>query len=106
MLLGTTFLTMSQIASSLPILGLSLVLAALLGACAIEGPPDGFLDEGEGGYSATDEGDEGGAGVVGDPTSTSGINEEDREDWDDWDDEGEGAGDFADGVAEHDLLAS
>ena len=94
-----------RFAGCLSTLGLSLALS-LLGACAIEGPPDGFFDEGEGGYGAGEEGDEGGASVVGDPMSTTGIIEEDRERWDDGDDDGEGDSDFADGAVEPDLPSS
>ncbi len=60
----------------LPTIGLVAALAGLLSACAIGGPPDGFFDEGEGGYSAAADSHSGGSAVVGDPTSTTGNTEE------------------------------
>jgi len=91
-----------RIAASLSTVGLFAVLSLLLGGCAIQGPPDGFFDEGEGGYSASWEGDEGGHAVVGDPTSTSGISEENRADWDDGGEDDEDEGSFAEGLADGD----
>ena len=88
------------IATRLSTAGLFLVATTLLGACVIQGPPDGFFDDGEGGYGVGEEGDTGGQGVVGDPVSTSGITEDQRQEWD----EDEDDGDLSDGLPDADLL--
>ena len=105
-LLGlSTSVQFQRFLRSLPTIGLSAALAALLGACTIAGPPDGFFDEGEGGYSAGEDSHEGGSAVVGEPTSTTGITEEAGDEGNGLED-GDDGDDPQDGLQDADLLPS
>jgi hypothetical protein len=75
-------------------------LAGLGSACVIGGPPDGFFDEGEGGYSASEDSHAGGSEVVGEPTSTDGIIEETRGEADGLVDDGESGAGFEEALPE------